>query len=339
MTGTKPVPDYDPGVKIPAAVLAASAHADKLFREANGIAEPGEEPPAEPDPEPTPPAAAAPVPEPPKPAEKPLTSQGNDEASWEHRYNSMKGRYDRSQEQLRSLSEQVSSLQQMVVELQSKASAPPPELRAERLITPEEEKDYGSEFLTVVGKKAKEELSPEVAALKQQIADLNTKLQGVGGFVQQDARARMLSVMDERLPGWREVNVNDAFKDWLALPDTYSGAIRHDLLKAAFERNDGPRVLAFFQGFLAEEAAVAPANAEPDRQAEAPKVPLESLAAPGRAKTAAANSAPAEKPSFTRAQIAKFYADVGAGKYRGRDAEKDKLERQIFDAQREGRIR
>lgn len=69
------------------------------------------------------------------------------------------------------------------------------------------------------------------------------------------------------------------------------------------------------------------------------KVPLAKFAAPGRAKTAAGTSAPAEKPIITRAQIAAFYADIANGKYRGKDAEKAKLEATIFEAQREGRIR
>ena len=148
--------------------------------------------------------------------------------------------------------------------------------------------------------------------------------------------------MNEQLPNWREVNVNPEFLNWLKLPDPYSGAIRHDLLKAAHERNDAPRTLAFFKGFLAEEAATTPAERGPDLPDGASvqqKVSLESLAAPGRAKTAAATSAPAEKPSFTRAQISKFYADSAAGRYRGKEAEKDRIERQIFEAEREGRIR
>ena len=76
-----------------------------------------------------------------------------------------------------------------------------------------------------------------------------------------------------------------------------------------------------------------PAPAQPP----AGKVPLEAFAAPGRAKTAAA-TAPAEKPIITRAQIATFYADKAAGKYRGKEAEADRLERMIFEAQRDGRI-
>lgn len=112
------------------------------------------------------------------------------------------------------------------------------------------------------------------------------------------------------------------------------------MLKAAYAQGDARRVLAFFNGFLAEEAATSPAEAEPEVEtARVSKVPLQNLAAPGRAKSAASNSAPAEKPIFTRAQIATFYADVAAGRYRGKDADKVKLETQIFEAQREGRIR
>ena len=134
---------------------------------------------------------------------------------------------------------------------------------------------------------------------------------------------------------------------WLALPDTYSGAIRHNLLKAAWERNDTPRAAAFFQGFLAEEAAVDPA-ARPPNGSRVPdvalnggqrsngKVPLETFAAPGRAKSAA--ETPAEKPLISRSQISAFYAQCSAGKFRGNEAERVRLEKMIFDAQAEGRI-
>lgn len=225
--------------------------------------------------------------------------------------------------------------------MRAPASQNEDETKPERLITDDEVKDYGEDFLKVVGKKAKEELNPEVAALKREIADLKSQLAGVGGYVAQDARQRMHSYLDQNVPNWQEINYDENFKNWLRLPDAYSGAIRHDMLKAAYAENNAPRVLAFFKGFLAEEAALAPAGAEPDPKATTvERVPLETLAAPGRAKTAAGNSgAPAEKPIFTRAQIAKFYADSTAGKYRGKEKERDALERQIFEAERDGRIR
>ena len=192
----------------------------------------------------------------------------------------------------------------------------------------------------MVGKKAKEELAPIIKGYEAKIAELEKKLDGVNGVVAQDVHAKLMGTLDEKLPTWRELNTNEEFLNWLRLPDPFSGAIRHDMLKAAYAAGNASRVLAFFNGFLAEEAAVAPAKGDPDVPTEkVAKVPLAKLAAPGRAKTAAGNSAPAEKPIFTRAQIASFYADVANGKYRGKDADKNKFEAQIFEAQREGRIR
>lgn len=337
----------DPDVKIPAAVLAQAARSQALFEATQAApTEEGEVTPqgnpeldastllsADPAPEETiEQPAAQPAPAPAAPA---------DEDSWEHKYKSVHGRYVRQQDQMRQMSEQITGLQNVIATLQAAPSSTPmPEFKLESLITPEETSDYGEDFLKIVGKKAREELGPVFKGYEQQITDLKQQLAGVNGVVQKDSAAKLLANLDEKLPNWREVNTNDEFLNWLRLPDPYSGAIRHDMLKAAYAQGNAHRVIAFFNGFLAEEAAVAPANAEPDANVtKVAKVPLASLAAPGRAKTAASASAPAEKPIFTRTQIAAFYADVAAGKFRGRDAEKNKAEAQIFEAQRDGRIR
>lgn len=344
MSATQPVDD---SVKIPAAVKAAGLKADQYYQQEaaaegseNGDQEAERQEAAAEETKATEAGQEAP--------ESGVTFEGNqetkseDDQSWEHRYKSMKGRYDRAAEQLRALSEQVSSLQSVISTMQATKAAPSSdeaEAAIERLITPEEENDYGPEFLKVVGKKAKEELLPLIKKYEAKIAQLEGQLQGVGGKIAQDARQQMLEQLEAKVPNWRDINRDETFLQWLQLPDTYSGAIRHELLKAAYERNDTPRVAAFFTGFLAEEAALAPEGGETGRSEPPAKMSLEKLAAPGRAKSAAATSAPAEKPIFTRAQIAKFYAEATAGKYRGREAERDRLEAQIFSAEREGRIR
>lgn len=342
---------YDPDVKIPAAVRAAAARSDELYRTMQDNPQPApEDQPqeqqvtSEGNPELSAESLAAPTAQPaPAPAPAPAPeSQLADDDSWEHKYKSIHGRYLRSQEQIREMSERLSNMQAMLATMQQAPAQPTdlPELAAEKLITDEEVNDYGKDFLDVVGKKAKEEIAPVIKAYQQKITELEQKIQGFQGHVQQTSSEKLLAKLDEKLPDWRKLNTNEEFLSWLRLPDPYSGAIRHDMLKAAYAQGDAHRVLAFFNGFLAEEAVVAPAEAEPDVSVtKVPKVPLKDLAAPGRAKTAASASAPAEKPFITRAQIAAFYADVNAGKYRGRDAEKLKAETMIFDAQREGRIR
>ena len=326
----------DPNVKIPDAVKRAAASAEAFYQPGNP--EPADQP--EPAPEP------APEPEP-APQQEPVTQLGNptpeqpiSEESWEQRYKAMKGRFEASERRIADLVSRLDAQQQVIdslnTKLEAKAATPPASER-KKLVTPEEEQDYGAEFLGVVAKKAREELDPEVAALREQVAMLQNQLADVGNYVATSTRAQMQAHLDSQVPEWRSLNTNPDFLAWLALPDPLSGDIRQKMLTAAYERNEALRVAAFFKGFLAEEAALNPATARQPAPVTAPKVDLASFAAPGRAKSAAAPSSP-EKPIISRADITKFYADVAAGKYEGRDSERQAFEKQIFAASRDNRI-
>lgn len=346
----------DPNVRVPAAVLAAAKRADELQQQIiAGQNEQNEQldaqPAAQDDPAaPAEPEAAAEAPQaaqegqpdPQRYLKEPAAeSKDGKEPDWKNRYDSMKGRYDadmaRMRQQLQALADDNSALRAELDRLRDEATQAP--AQSVRFVTPQEEEDFGTDFMRVVGKRAKEEVLPEIAELKQQVSSLKKQLGSVGNVVQESARNRMISTLDREVQNWREINRDQRFIDWLSLPDPYSGAIRHEMLKAAFAQNNPVRVAAFFNGFLAEEAAVSPAETEVQPQAQPAKPSLEKYAAPGRAKTAAAPSAPPEKPSFTRAQVSRFYADVANGRYRGREAEKQRIEQQIFEASQQGRIR
>lgn len=352
----------DPDVKVPAAVRAAAARSEKFYEKPVGEGETPEDTkgveeikldgstvgqPQETEKEPAPTANeqgtdGAPA----KAAEGARdTPQGNPpaEGTWEHKYNSMKGRFDRATADLRTQAQRITHLENMIATMQATAPSnteEPTKAQPASQIPAELREEWGEEFFDVVNKTARESMSPDVQDLKQQVQELKQQLGNVNGYVAGNAKQRMLGELDTELPNWREINTNDNFIAWLQLPDTYSGAIRHELLKAAFERNDSPRVAAFFKGFLAEEAAMAPAERGPDPKEDKPssKVPLNTLAAPGRAKSAAA-TAPAEKPTISRAQISSFYRDLAAGVYAGKEEEAQRLEKMIFDAQKDGRIR
>jgi hypothetical protein len=253
----------------------------------------------------------------------------------------MEGRYKRAETDILSMSGQLASMQSLIASMQQPVTQETPaELRPQSLLTPEEVGEYGEEFLGVVARRAKQELTPEVTALRQKLAALEEQWKGAREQQTTKARIDMEAEMTRLLPQWREINVLPEFHSWLALPDQYSGAIKHDLLRTAYAQNNSPRVLSFFKGFLDQEAAYVPQGQQPQPAAQPNgKLSLEDFAAPGRAKTSAASQAPAEKPIITRAQISQFYADSASGRYRGRDAEKNQLEAMIFEAEREGRIR
>ncbi len=320
----------DPDVVIPAAIRAASARSDALHREAYQTAAPVAEvtPPAEA----TPPAAEVKPAEQPKPAEaKPAKDE------WEHKYNSIKGRYDQQDETIRGLNSRISELQGLLARAQAPApvQTPNPDLTF-GTITEKDREDFGADFIDVAQRAAAEKLSPEIKRLTQEIERLKGTVGNVAERTAKNAQQALYDHLTEKLPDWRTINRDPKFIAWANLQDPLSGVIRMTMLRNAFDQGDGQRVLRFFQGFLSDEAATAPADFKPDTQKG--KVPLESFAAPGRATAPAAATPPGEKETYTNAQIAKFYMDVQKGVFRGNEAEKDRIEKSIFKAQAEGRI-
>jgi hypothetical protein len=347
----------DPNVKIPPAVLAAAARSEEMHRQyrddpvdedqGEDVTPEGNEPADLATEAPLTPTDPGVQQEEQRREPKPKKAKAKEEPEpddWEHRYKSLHGRFTKQEQTIRTMADQIRSMEMVVATMTASGNAPTEAGEAPlddgEGLTAEEINDYGADMLKVVAKQARAEIAPLLRARDQEIASLRQQLSGVTTVVQVDAREKMHQDLDHKLPQWRELNHDDGFLAWLGLPDPYSGGIRHDMLKAAYAQNNPARVLAFFNGFLAEEAAVAPVQAGPDTGASPlRKVPLQSLAAPGRAKAAAPNPGPVEKPVFTRAQIAQFYADVAAGRYRTKEPEKQQIEKQIFEATKDGRVR
>ena len=332
------LPPVDTAVSVPESVRRAAAEADARHKAAYQTPDPvvsGETPAPVVDPAtaavadpaaPAPDAAPAPV----------AAPQG--EVDWEARYNSMKGRFDPSQRTIGSMQGQMSELGDELVRTQSLLTPrqPPQQQQPARLLTDQERADYGTELIEVVQKAALEAVAPEITTLKQQNQQLRQKV------AQQDQQG-IFAALDQAVPNWREINESDRFKAWCRLPDLYSGVLRGRLLNDAFRAGQAPRVAQFFRGFLTEEVATGQQSVTlPSAVERTAAVPLETLAAPGRAKPATgadSTSAPADKPILTRQQIAAFYDQVRKGAYAGRDADKARDEAIIFAAQREGRTR
>lgn len=255
--------------------------------------------------------------------EQPQNEPSEDD-TWKRKFEAANGR-------VRQLVEEVDSLRRVLATMeQADQGAPSP--KVEKLITPEEEAEYGPEFLGVVEKKARE----VNASLQAEIDRLNKKLEKISENTKTSARDRMIEKLETRVPGWQEQNNEPGFLDWLEEIDPYSGQKRLAMLRSSWERNDATRVLAFFEGYRKEAAPKAPQTTEA-RPAK-PQSSLEKFAAPGRAKPTAAQSAPDSKPIFTRAQIAAFYRSKSSD-YRGGEQERKQLEKQIFEAVAEGRVR
>ena len=261
--------------------------------------------------------------------------------NWEHRYLSMKGRYDQSQATIGGMQETMSQLGDEVQRLTGLVNMRGRQEQIQRqqskkLITPEDEKTFGPEIIDLAKRAATEAIAPELNAVRQENQQLKHQ-------VANQATAGVYEALDAQLPNWREVNTSPRFVSWLSLRDLYSGEVRGKLLRQALNAADAPRVLRFFNGFLAEERATGQLP-DPNAPQPAPVPPrvaavnLVTLTAPG-VRPATDTNAPADKPIFTHAQIREFYSHQGRARYVGREQDRKNDEAEIFAAQREGRIR
>jgi hypothetical protein len=298
-----------------------------------------------------------------KPGEQPPTAQlPAAQVDWQQKYLVLQGKYNsevpRLQGQLREQGQQIGTLREETQAMtnllaslnqQQRPAAVPPAAApaAGKLVKDEEIKEYGPDLIDVMRRIYREESTGVLAEVDKRVAPLSQQVQSVqqsaGQVAQkqvQTDRERVMTMLAQQVPTWQTQNEDPKFLEWLDQVDPYSGQQRGVLLKSAFQSFDGPRVVAFFLGFQNENAVIDPPVPPIAPLANgAPQKTLESLIAPGTPK-AGTGSAPdgSGKRVFTRAEIGKFYADKAAGKYATRKADGDKLEREIFTAQKEGRI-
>lgn len=347
--GTGSIAPEDPNVRVPDHVRRAAERATEIHNQAyTPEAQPQPEPQPQPEqvPEhPSPPLQPEPQPQPEFPAPKPGEENVGAE-EWRHRFLSMQGRYNAQvrtnaamEEQMRQLGEELVRTQNMIQQPAPAATHAAPRDHG-NLITDEDRANYGDELIDLATRAARAAVTPELDQLKAENQRLTQRVSTTG-------KRELFASLDKALPNWRAVNTSTQFKSWLRLPNVYTGQVRQQMLNAAVDGAEAPKVLALFKDFLAEAAATgqtapAPQNEQP-QPLPAPRTPavdLETLAAPGRARPASGDSqVPVEKPIYSRAQISKFYDDKRRGHYAGRDAEVAAFEADLTVAQREGRIR
>lgn len=303
----------------------------------------------------TPPRAPAPqsITAPPPPT--PPTPQS--EADWEHQFKSLKGRHDREVEEGRRLRQTLVDQQRLLAQVGPPAApqgegsgvrfnvAPPP---PGRRVTPAEVAEYGQELMDVMGRRAAEVYEPILTQLAGELQQVKRQIGGVQNTVVFDARVKMYEDIARSIPNWDAINNSPQFAQWLDQVDPISHRTRREFLNGAHNANATGQVIDIFNSFLGayggagsgagSGAGNGAGNPQGNPPPPTPQFDLMQLAAPGKAKSGQ-TQVPPEKGFVTRAEIKQFYTDVSQGKYAGRDTEKSAIERQIFDAGNEGRIR
>jgi hypothetical protein len=278
---------------------------------------------------------------------------------WEQRYRVLQGKYNaevpRLQDQIKEQSFQIRQLADQLAATQRLLSTMPPQEQPQqkpsvsKLVRDEEVAEFGADLYDFVKRAAREAVVPDVdqriantlTPVAKKVQEVEAQVSTAARKVEETEREKVHRLLTERVPTWQQLDVDPNFIEWLDQVDPFSGQKRGTLLNVAYQRNDGPRVVAFFEGYLRENAAVTPsATTSLAADQSAPQVPLSSLTAPGAPKQGTAGAQEgAGKRIWTRPEIQKFYSDLSAGKYAKRPDDAKKIEQDIFKAQVEGRIR
>lgn len=293
-------------------------------------------------------AAPAPAPSDPAPAPAAGDTQTDDENSetFAQRWRSLQGVHNSLQAKLRDADAARRNLEQLVAQMQA-APAQPAKPRASH-ITDKDSSEYGGEMVDFVRRAARDEMAPLAQAVQAMAAQVQA-LRRLGPVVESVAHTQVANTRDQfydsltkAVPDWQSVNANEGFLGWLVEEDEFTGLQRDTLLKDAHDNLDLGRVVSIFNAYKRLNGTP-PTAAAPAAVAQTPAVPsarerLERQVAPGRASTGTAPPQSAQKKQWTREDIAAFYRDKMSGKYKGKEQQMQALERDIFDAQHEGRV-
>jgi hypothetical protein len=199
--------------------------------------------------------------------------------------------------------------------------------------------------MDVVGRRAAEVYEPIIQQLATELQQVKRQVGGVQNTVVFDARVKMYDDLARSIPNWNAINDSPQFGQWLDQIDPISHRTRREFLNGAHNSNQAGQVIDIFNTFLQAVGAAPGQSNGAGNGAGNPNPPppqqqfdLMALAAPGRAKSGQ-TQAPPDKGIVTRDEIKQFYTEKTQGRWAGREAEAAAIERQIFDAGNEGRIR
>ena len=279
-----------------------------------------------------------------------------DEGDWQHKYQTLKGKFDsevpRLSGELREargqLNEVLNRINQLEQQPQQPQAQPQPTPEAP-LVTPEDIENYGPELADFIRRQATEVASGMTAGLREENAQLRQQVEQVGASTGQVQVDRYLSRLRELVPDYETINVDQGFLNWLGEVDPIAGVPRQAFLNTAFEARDPDRTARLFNTFK-EQAGMAPRQPAPTPPAPQPGVGpqggnggvpagLENQISPGSGSGGGVPQGGDAEQIWTAADIRNFTNDILRGTYKGREGEQEAIQAAIDSAIAQGRVR
>jgi hypothetical protein len=319
-------------MSLPRAVQQQVEEADALVAQMNGTQ------PVNPDTgEPIVPASQpAPDPQPQPISQEPDPKPAVPDETWEQRYHSLKGKFDaevpRLYAQVREMNDQIKTLiaENAVAKVQP---AQPDPVSTKTLITEQDKEAFGSDLLDLIDRATEQKLTGSrhlEAQLRAEIDELKGKLGTVSERQVVSDTDRYESALNNAVPDWQALNVDQGFLNWLAEVDPVYGMPRQYALNNAYEAKDALRTATIFNQY---KKTLAPATPQSNGNKE-----LQRQVAPTRSRTSPAPTNPnMDKRVYSQQDIDAFYTEWRRGFID--EAEAVQIEKDIHAATVEGRIR
>ena len=237
------------------------------------------------------------------------------------KYRTLQGMYNAEVPRLHSQNKELSGrLQQMeqllaTISAQQSSARNMAQTQVDPLVTDKDVEEYGESL---------EQLQTNVVPQVQNLAHRQAMT----------TEQQFWSALAGQVPNWKDINEDPEFQSWLLEFDPMSGISRQTILEDAQRSLDVGRVGSFFKSWL---EITGQANVAQNTRRNVSASELERQVAPGKGRSTG-NPTGTNAKTYSPDDIKNFFSDVRQGKYKGREAERDRIERDIFAAQRENRI-
>lgn len=261
-----------------------------------------------------------------QPAEPPkdeLKPESQDVLYWQHRFQVLQGKYN---SELPALRQEVEQLKEQVAGKDQQLKAQEHKAPDKSGITDEQlahfKQEYGEDLVTFIERMTQKGAAPADAGNTKKLQE---RLDRLESEKHEDAEARFWVSLEQAVPNFRQVNSEAAFLQFLSTFNPQTGKQHQQALSQAQQNLDAKGVADVFKLYLNQAKPTQQQRQVPDEQVE-----------PRTTKAAPTPQAQGGK-LWTGADITQFYRDKTAGRYSADEAQR--LEADIFAAQREGRVR
>lgn len=250
------------------------------------------------------------------------------------KYRTLQGMYNaevpRLHQQNRELQQRLASMEQLLASMSEQPAKP---ATKERLVTQQDIDDYG-DSIEMMRKVAREEFGAylnKINTIEKSVTQVVPQVQNIAQQQRLSTEQQFWANLTTAVPNFRQINDNKQFQKWLLEVDPLTGIKRQTYLEDAQRSLDARRVASFFITWLGQNPQ------KPGKTTNSQRSQLEAQIAPGRSRGSNGNNLN-EPRTYTPNDITKFFSDVRTGKYKGKEQERDRIERDIFAAQKDGRI-